>query len=417
MVEAPGPLAVGEARQRILELCAQRPPALERVPISAAHGRILAQEVRASSDLPAFANSAMDGFALRGADLPTQGEKRFRIVGTRLAGSLASTEIGTDECLRIMTGAFLPRTADTVVIKERTRIEGDSVVVSAGESAGAHVRLPGEDFRSGEPVAGRGERLGAAHLAILASLGMTEVGVARRPRLVVLTTGDELVMPGDDRSPAQIFNSNGYSLAAMAAMAGAETVAAETTGQAFFHVVDDEQAIHRALLAAAETADVILTSGGVSAGDADFLPALIARTGRVHFWKVRMRPGMPFLCGEIGGALVFSLPGNPVSGIATFLALVQPALAALQGSVDSAPLEHPAKLAAGIEKRHPRTEFLRARSEVREDASIWATPLARQGSSMLRGVVEANCLIVVPESTMRLEIGDTIRIIPLPRGC
>jgi molybdopterin molybdotransferase len=417
MPDVPGPLTVEEARRRILELCTRHPPERETVPICRAHGRILGEDIVAGSDLPAFANSAMDGFALRGAELPLHGEKRFRVVGTRLAGEFASAEIGAGECLRIMTGAVMPRATDTVVIRERARIEGDAIIVESGETAGANVRRAGEDFQRGDRVAGRGERIGAGHLAVLASLGLTEVKVARRPRLVVLTTGDELVMPGEPRSPAQIYNSNGFSLIALAEMAGADTVAGGSAGPVFRHVRDDEQAIQRALLSAAAKADVILTSGGVSAGDADFMPALIARTGRVHFWKVRMRPGMPFLCGEIGRTLVFCLPGNPVSGIATFLALVQPALAALQASGDVAPPEHPAKLAASIEKRHPRTEFLRARSEVREDASIWATPLARQGSSMLSGVVEANCLIVVPESVNRLEIGATIRIMPLPRGC
>ena len=416
MTEHDGPLGVDEARQRIIELCGSRTAVSENVRLEQACGRILARDLQAQANLPAFANSAMDGFALRGADLPSAGESRLRIVGTRLAGSHDPIEVGAGECLRIMTGAILPSGTDTVVIKERVRVESGSIIVAAGEMAGANVRLPGEDFRVGDPVAQAGECIGAAHVAVLASLGMAEVPVARRPRVAVMTTGDELVMPGEPCSPAQIHNSNGYVLAAMARMSGAELVGMTTAGTPFRHLSDDARAIRVALLALAETADVIVTSGGVSAGEADFLPRLVAEAGRVHFWKVRMRPGMPFLCGKIGKALVFCLPGNPVSSVATFLAFVRPALAALQGGADIAPREHPARLAAPIHKRHPRTEFLRARSEVREDASVWATPVSRQGSSMLRGLVEANCLIVVPEAARDLDCGATVRIMPLPEG-
>lgn len=411
-------LSVDEARGRIIELCAGRRLEPQRVRLEEAHGRILADDFHAPANLPAFANSAMDGFALRGAELPLRGEARFRIVGTRLAGDSAEVSMGAGECLRIMTGALMPGGADTVVIKERARIDLDSIVVGAGEIAGSNVRQAGEDFRTGERVAARGERLGCAHLAVLASLGRVVVDVARRPRLAVITTGDELVMPGEDCAPAQIYNSNGHSLAALARISGAELVSTDSSHarEPFQHLADDRKAIGGALQAAAHRVDVIVTSGGVSAGEADFLPELIKQAGRVHFWKVRMRPGMPFLCGEIDRTLVFCLPGNPVSSIATFLGFVRPALAALQGSNEVAPREHQARLAAPFSKRHQRTEFLRARSEVRADASVWVTPLARQGSSMLRGVMQANCLIVVPEATSELEAGELVRIMPLPEG-
>jgi molybdopterin molybdotransferase len=415
-IDFPTQLSVAEAQRRVIELCAARRLPHERVGLRDASTRVLAGDVIANGDLPPFANSAMDGFALRGGDLPESGERRFRIVGTRLAGNSAAASIGPSECLRITTGAPMPAGADTVVIKERVRVEGDELIVAAGELAGANMRPAGEDYRRGEIALRAGQRITPARLGVLASLGLAEAVVARRPRVAVMTTGDELVMPGSACGPAQIYNSNGYSLSALLAQAGGELCCFDTDGseRSFRHLRDDPAVLRAALLDAALDADVIVTSGGVSAGEADFLPGLLAEIGRVHFWKVRMRPGMPILCGEIGNTLVFGLPGNPVSSIATFLALVRPALAALQGAEDALPHVVHACLAAPIRKRHDRTEFQRARSESREDGSLWVTALAKQGSGMLRGVVEANALIVVPESVRELDVAAVVQVMPLP---
>lgn len=230
-----------------------------------------------------------------------------------------------------------------------------------------------------------------------------------------MTTGDELVMPGTECGPAQIFNSNGHALAALLKTDAIEPApdpdASAPAG--FTHLPDDRARIGSALLAAAKSADVIITSGGVSAGEADHLPGLVAELGHIHFWKVRMRPGMPFLFGEIGRSLVFCLPGNPVSTIATFLCMVRPALYALQGEAESGPRLLHARLAAAITKRHDRTEFLRAVCEIREDGSLWAKPILRQGSSMIRGLVEANALIMVAEQASKLEVGEIVQIMIL----
>lgn len=411
----PTQLGVEEAQQCVIAHAQSRRLPAEHVDLSFVHARVLDRDVQAMRDLPAFANSAMDGFALRGADLADDHEVRLRIVGTRLAGNGEAASVGAGECLRITTGAPLPEGADSVVIKERVRVDGDWLLVSPGETAGAHVRPAGEDYRRGETALRAGTRLGAGALGVLASLGFAEVEVVRRPRLALITTGDELVLPGAGCAPGQIYNSNGYSLAALATQAGAELLLPDTdSARRFSHLRDDPAALRSGLLDAAEHADVIVTSGGVSAGEADFLPGLLAEIGRVHFWKVRMRPGMPLLFGEIGRTLVFGLPGNPVSSIATFLNFVCPVLAALQGIEEPHPRVVYARLAEAIHKRHDRTEFLRARLESRSDGTLAVNALRKQGSGMLRGVVEANALIVVAEQERELAAGSIVPVLPLP---
>jgi molybdopterin molybdotransferase len=413
------PLSVDEARHRILQVCSGRRIPTEFVALEMARRRVVMDDIRAMTDLPPFANSAMDGFALQAADLPSAGTHRLRIVGARLAGSSGELALKPGECLRITTGAVLPDGADTVVAKERVQIEGDFAVFRAGESTGAYVRPAGEDFRAGDTVVRGGDRITFARMAAIASLGLHTIEVSHRPRVALMTTGDELVMPGDVCSPAQIYNSNGYSLSAMVAMSGAQVVVSGggDASPGFVHVGDEPTRIRDALLAAAAESDVVITSGGVSAGEADFLPSLMEQAGRIHFWKVRMRPGMPFLFGEIGNALVFCLPGNPVSTMATFLCLVQPALAALEGSSEVAPKEHPARLEGTLSKQHDRAEFVRGRFRIDNSGAIWVSPMAQQGSAMLHGVIDANCLIVVPESTQTIESGATVQIMPFPESC
>lgn len=402
----PTAISVGEAQERAIALGRARRTPAGRVSLDAALGRTLARDVTGDIDVPGFANSAMDGFALRGADLPVAGERAFALVGTRLAGDGRAAAVGEGECLRITTGAPLPRGADTVVIKENVRVEGDRVVVRAGEQAGANVRPAGEDYRAGEFAFAAGTRLTPARVGVLASFGLVDVDVAAAPRAVVLTTGDEVVAPGVPLEAGQIYNSNRYSIGGLLRSAGANVVRHE-------HVRDDPAALEDALRRAARDADVVLTSGGVSAGEADFLPSLVQRIGRVEFWKVRIKPGMPLLCGEVDGALLFALPGNPVSGMATFLTMVRPALAAMTGAA-TATAPWYARVAVPIVKNHRRAEYQRARCESRPDGSLWVTPFPRQGSGVLRSVAEADCLIVLPEDMQALAVGDCVELLHLP---
>jgi molybdopterin molybdotransferase len=399
-------LSVEQARELIVEICSARILPTERIALASALGRTFAGDAIAPFDVPGFTNSAMDGFAVRGRDLPDSGDKEFQLIGEVLAGGAPPPEVGADCCVRIMTGAPLPRGADTVVMKENTRASGDRVIVSSGTAPGANVRPAGEDYRSGEVGVARGEELTPARLGVLASFGMAQVDVARRPRVVLLTTGDELVEPGKPLSFGQIHDSNRHSLGALIEQHGGVLLRHE-------RVRDDPPSLRDALSRAGAESDLIVSSGGVSAGDADFMPGLIAEIGKVHFWKVRIKPGMPFLFGEVGSALAFALPGNPVSGIAIFLALLKPALATLAGA-KSQPSVLRARLALPIDKRHSRAEFQRARLASDAQGVMWATPQSRQGSGMLRGVAEADALVVLPEGVHAFGVGDVVDVFALP---
>lgn len=399
-------LSVDAAQARILARARTWQPEGERIALTQALGRSLADAVHAPIDVPAFANSAMDGFALRGADLPAAGERGFALIGTRLAGDVDAVRVAPGECLRITTGAALPEGADTVVVKENVRVEDGSVIVAAGEVAGANVRAAGEDFARGDCALSAGSRLTPARLGVLASFGCATVQVRRRPRAVLLTTGDEVVPPGAALAFGQVYNSNACSLGALLQQSGAELLRHE-------HLRDDPAALRAALLRAAGDADLVLSSGGVSAGEADYLPALLAEIGTVDFWKVRIKPGMPLLFGAIGHTLVFSLPGNPVSGMATFHTLVRPALEVWAGRDPAAAPRWYARLAQAVSKQHARAEYPRAMRECRPDGSLWVTPFPRQGSGVLRSMAEADCMIVLAEQVRSLQAGDCVEILPL----
>ena len=293
--EFPTGLSVAQARARVLALCAERLRGTEDVVLEQALGRILAGDLVAPHDQPPFANSAMDGYALRGAELPRVGERRFPVVAQMLAGTTEEARFGPGECVRITTGAPLPRDADTVVIKENVRVDGDAIVVGAGERAGANVRPAGEDIRAGEHALRAGDALTPARLGVLAACGYARVAVARVPRVALFVTGDELVPPGQGLGYGQIHDSNRYSLGGMLRALGIEPRPVQ-------HLRDDPAVLRDALLDASSRCDLVISSGGVSAGEADYMPRLVAELGRVHFWKVRMKPGMPILCGGIDGA-------------------------------------------------------------------------------------------------------------------
>jgi molybdopterin molybdotransferase len=403
--EFPMRIPVDEARQRIVALARSRRVAIDEVPLDRALDRVIALDVVAPHAIPPFANSAMDGYALRGADLPRDGEKRFRITGAMLAGADDAIDIDADECVRITTGAPLPRGADTVVVKENVRVDGGFAAIGPGEKAGANVRPAGEELADGELAVSAGEILNAARLGVIASCGLARIPVARRPRVALFATGDELVAPDKPLGFGQIRDSNRFSIGGL--LEGLGIVA-----QPSAHLRDDVPLLREALAAAAAVSDVVITCGGVSAGEADHIPRLVAELGRIHFWKVRMKPGMPFLCGEIGKALVFGLPGNPLSSLATFRALVEPGLFAMQGAATE-PVRWRARLVAPFAKSHDRTTFLCAFVDCDEEGRLRARLLDRQGSGMLRGVADANALVVVEDDVRQIAAGDVVDVLPL----
>ncbi|MGH8122397.1 MAG: molybdopterin molybdotransferase MoeA [Rudaea sp.] len=406
----PTGLGLAEALSRIVEIASKYKIGTESILLESALGRVLARDVIAPFDVPGFVNSAMDGYAVRGADLSTQGDTHLRLIGSVLAGGAAAPDVLPGSCVRITTGAPLPNGADTVVMKENTHVstqtDGGAVVVAAGTQEGANVRPAGEDYAAGDFALARGSVLTPARLGALASFGRTHVEVELRPRVVLLTTGDELVAPGSPLGFGGIYDSNRYSLGALIEQHGAQLLRHE-------RLRDDPAVLRDALLRAGGHADVVISSGGVSAGEADYLPRLLAEVGKVYFWKVRIKPGLPFLCGAVGSALVCSLPGNPVAGIVTFLTLVGPALDAM-GDRRVQALRLRARLAQAVQKRHTRAEFLRANLQCDESGMLHATPLRKQGSGMLRGVAEADALIVLPEAAGEYAAGTIVDALPLP---
>ncbi|MBN6151591.1 molybdopterin molybdotransferase MoeA [Xanthomonas sp. AmX2] len=398
----PTRIAYADALAIVAAVAASRPLPVERLALPRADRRVLLEPVDAPIDLPPFANSAMDGFALRHVDLAADAPSALRLVGEQFAGEDLRQAVGAGECLRITTGAPLPPGADTVVIKENVQERDGQVLVPAGQRAGAHVRGRGEDVRRGERVLEAGVMLTPPRIGLAAALGVAQLAVSARPTVAVFATGDELVEPGLPLQPGQVYNSNRDMLMAQLRLLGLEPTAWPT-------LPDDPLRIETMLCDAASAFDVVLTCGGVSAGEKDYLPALLSRRGRIHFWKVRMRPGMPLLFGELDRALFLGLPGNPVSVLATFLALGRPLLDALQQRREPRP-QWRARLTSAWDKRHDRLEFLRGRMQCDEHGQLWAEPNPADGSHRLRGAADSDVLLRLPEGARRFEAGEVVEV-------
>lgn len=383
----------------------------ETVAVREALGRVSYDDIAAPLDVPAHANSAMDGYALAGSALPAAGERTFRVAGTAWAGRPWGEAVADDACVRIMTGAPLPAGADTVVMQEDVRREGDSAVIGAGHRHGQHVRLAGEDLRAGATALAAGSLLRPAHLGLLASLGIAELRVRRRPRVAFFSTGDELQPVGRPLGEGQIHDSNRYTLWGMLKRLGVELLDLGT-------VRDVEEELQHALATAAARADVIITSGGVSVGEADFVTLTLRRMGEVGFWTVAMKPGRPIAFGRIGEAWLFGLPGNPVSAMATFYQVVQPALLQLMGIAEpDPPLLVRAICRSRLKKSPGRREFQRGIMTPIGEGRYEVTSTGQQGSGILRSMSEANCFIVLPEESGRIEPGDEVLVQPFAALC
>jgi molybdopterin molybdotransferase len=376
----------------------------ERVAIRAGLGRILAADVISPLDVPAHDNSAMDGYALRFADLPAGGETRLRLAGTAFAGKPWTGSVGPGECVRIMTGAVIPPGTDTVVMQEHAAAEGDSVRIGPGHRPGQNLRRAGEDLRRGQVVLPAGKLLRPAELGLLASLGIGEVTVYRRLRVALFSTGDELVSIGSVPEEGQIFDSNRYTLHGMLTRLGCEVIDMGV-------VRDDPALLEQAFREAAGMADVVITSGGVSVGEADFIKDLLDKLGEVLFWKIAMKPGRPLAYGRILGAHFFGLPGNPVSVMVTFYQFVQEALRVLQGETGAtAPPAFKVVCTSKLKKAPGRTEF--QRGVLSRDASgrLTVAVTGDQGSGILRSMSEANCFIVLPTDQGNVEPGTEVEV-------
>ncbi len=374
-----------------------------RVPVRSALGRVLAEDVLTPVDVPAHRNSAMDGWAMRGADLAA-GEATLTEIGVSFAGKPFSGKVAAGQCVRIMTGGVVPEGADTVVMQERATTSGKSITFAAGQKTGQNVREAGEDLKEGSLALKGGRIIRPAELGLIASLGIGEVAVFRPLRVAFFSTGDELKSIGTTLGEGEIYDSNRYTLHGMLTRLGCEVLDMGV-------VRDDPDLIERAFAQAAASADVIITSGGVSVGEADFVKSMLGKLGEVVFWKIAMKPGRPLAYGKIGAAHFFGLPGNPVAVMVTFYQFVRNALLVMMGADPVPPTPtFRATCTALLKKARGRTEFQRGILTQAPDGTLTVRPTGEQGSGILKSMSDANCFIIMDDDTGNVEAGPTVEV-------
>lgn len=399
----PNSMSVDAARQFIYRFLSPV-QGIEKVALRQSLDRVLAEEIISPVNVPSAINSAMDGYAVRAGDLPAAGTATLRVIGTALAGRPYAGGVGAGEAVRIMTGAKVPDGADTVVIQEHVQAEGDQIRIDAGHKPGQNVRQAGEDLAVGQVVLRRGQRVRPAELGLIASLGIPEVSVYRRLRVAFFSTGDELKSIGSVLEEGQVYDSNRYTLYGMLTRMGVEV---HDLGVA----VDDPAVIEQTLKNAAAMADVVITSGGVSVGEADYIKGLLDKLGEVVFWKIAMKPGRPLAYGKIGQAHFFGLPGNPVSVMVTFYQFVRSALQILMGQAEvEQPPSFQVPCTTPLKKAPGRTEFQRGILSRDANGQLTVQVTGAQGSGILRSMSEANCFIILPEAQGNVAAGALVEV-------
>lgn len=397
-------LSVDEAKKRIVDFITPIRQT-EQVATREALNRILATDIQSTINVPPHDNSAMDGYALLSTDLPATGENTLAVVGSAFAGSPFEGTLQPGQCIRIMTGAVMPAGADTVIMQERVTREDDRITIGAGHKAGQDVRHIGEDMRIGQTVLRAGDYLYPADIGILASLGLTTVTVWRMPRVAFFSTGDELREPGEILGTGDIYDSNRYTLHGMLTRLGVEAIDMGV-------IRDERAAVKQAFLDAAAHADAIITSGGASVGEADYVKEVLDEIGEVNFWRVAMKPGKPLAAGRIKDKFFFGLPGNPVSAMATFYQFVQPALRHLRGEQDIASLTLQVRCSSKLKKSPGRLEYQRGILKKDSDGALIVDSTGLQGSHVLTSMSRANCFIILPAACAGVEPGDPVEVQP-----
>ena len=401
----PNSMPVDRARELIRTFLAPV-TATERLHIRQALGRVLATDVISPLAVPGHDNSAMDGYAVRFSDLAQSGETTLTRIGESFAGKPSGATIGPGECVRIFTGGVMPAGADAVVMQERASEDGGRVAIAAGAvtKAGQNRRFAGEDLKAGQVVFRTGQLVHPAELGMMASLGIGEVAVYRKLRVAFFSTGDELKSVGTELAAGEIYDSNRYTIYGMLTRLNCDVLDMGV-------VCDEPDALERAFADAAAAADVVITSGGVSVGEADFVKQLLDKLGEVLFWKIAMKPGRPLAYGKLGAAHFFGLPGNPVSVMVTFYEFVQDALRILQGQRDVAPLPaFKVPLGAPIRKVPGRTEFQRGILTADGSGGFTVRTTGDQGSGILSSMSQANCFIVLSADTGNCAVGDMVDV-------
>ncbi|MGN6868340.1 MAG: molybdopterin molybdotransferase MoeA [Solirubrobacteraceae bacterium] len=394
-------LTIAEARNLVLN--AVQPLATEVLPVVDARDRVLAEDLQAIGDVPPFPCSAMDGYAV----LPGPAERRLNVVGESRAGTPATEPLSDGQAIRISTGGAVPTGATAVIPQENVEAGDDEILTHAPVREGDNIRDRGEDMRAGTTVLRAGTMLGAAELGAAVAAGTGQLTVASRPRVHVLSTGDELKAPGEPLGPGEIHNSNGPMLVALSEHQGAICPPAD-------RLPDDRSATEAGLAGALENADVVIVSGGVSVGPHDHVkPALQSLGVEQVFWRVALQPGKPTWFGRRGNTLVFGLPGNPVSAVVTFALFVRPALAALQGRAPERLVDSEAFLATAVPRNHDREQAVRVRLE-RRNGRLIATPNGPQGSHIVTSLLGADALALIAAGEGEVKAGATVPLEPLP---
>src|SRR5262245_2617729 len=378
----------------------------EQIALAGALGRVLAHDVIAETDVPPFDNSAVDGFAVRSVDLDSGAETKLAVIERVLAGRAPMRTLGPGEAVRIFTGAPMPDGADTVFMQEDTRRQGDFVLLPPGLEPGANRRLAGEDVRAGSVILPAGRRLDAQHLALAAAVGCTHLTVRRRVRVAMFSTGDEIVEPGSARPRPALFDSNRYLLGGLLTRLGAEVTD--------LGILPDRPAqLGAALTAAASDHDLVLTSGGVSTGDADHVRDVVEKIGRLVFWRVGIKPGRPVAMGVIPGrsntsAAFAGLPGNPAAVFVTFVRVVRPLLLRLAGALPDPLVPLPVRAAFDYSKRRGRREYVRVTLRRSAGGDVEAVKYAKDGAGIITSLTETDGLVELPEDTTTIEPGTTV---------
>jgi molybdopterin molybdotransferase len=396
-----GPLLPLEEMERLIQERVQPVTGKETVALRAAGGRVLAADIVAPLDLPPFDNSAVDGYAVRHGDLAGSGDSRLVVAGRVTAGRQHAGALAPGEAIRIFTGAPMPAGADTVFMQEDCRLEGDVVVLPPGLKIGANRRLAGEDVKAGSVVLPVGRFLSTADIALAAAMGLTAVEVRPRLRVALFSTGDEIVEPGAPRPPSALFDANRMLLTGLLMRLGAEVTDLGI-------VRDDPEALAQAIAQAAKAHDLVLTSGGVSTGEADHVRTAVEKIGRLVFWRVAIKPGRPVAMGVVAGAAFAGLPGNPVAAFVTFVRVVRPLLLRLAGALPEAPLPLPVKAAFSYRKKKGRREYIRVALRRAADGGVEAVKHPQEGAGVLTSLTETDGLAELEEDMTKIEPGTTI---------
>jgi len=400
-----GPLLAVDDLERIIGERVQPVMEVETVALSEALGRVTARDIIAPIDLPPFDNSAVDGYAVRHADLAANAETPLRIAERVTAGHAAAQPLGRQEAIRIFTGAPMPREADTVFMQEDCRVEGASVIVPPGLKIGANRRLAGEDLRKGAVAIAAGRPMNVQQVSLVAAIGLTEIPVRRRLRTALFSTGDEIVEPGMPRPQAALFDANRFLLASLLKKMG---VLVTDLGI----LPDDPGRIESAILQAAAGHDLVLTSGGVSTGEADHVRSAVERIGRLVFWRVAIKPGRPVAMGIVGGSAFVGLPGNPVAAFVTFVRVVRPLLLRLAGAEPQPLVTLPVRSSFSYRKKQGRREYVRVALQRAADGAVDAVKHRQEGAGVITSLTETDGLVELAENITTVEPGSTVGFIP-----